>query len=65
MTLKEYLKQDDANSIALAAAVGVHPSQIYRIAAGRQFPSARTALAIQRFTSGVVTVGDLIKEAHS
>jgi len=64
MTLTEYINVNRGNGLLLAGMLGVSQSYVSQMASGHRPISPNRCLAIERATGGLVTRGDLRKDAH-
>lgn len=60
MSLDQFLAENMLSREAFAKMVGVHPTTIYRVLAGRTIPKRNTLRKILELTSGHVTVAELL-----
>lgn len=60
MKLSEWQRDNEISDIALGIKLGIHPSHISHIKAGRKRPSPQLALKIEEITKGNVTIMELL-----
>jgi transcriptional regulator with XRE-family HTH domain len=61
MLLDAFLAENQIRIDQFAEAVGVHPTTIYRLLAGRTIPHRRTLRKILELTKGQVGVSELLR----
>lgn len=63
MELRAYLDEEPKRAGALAAAIGVHWTTVYRWARGENAPSLKRVAQIELATGGIVTARDFLGAA--
>ena len=61
MRLAAYLKKHGISKEEFAAKIGVHPTTIYRLVRGGNFPKLATCATITAATDGKVTANDFLR----
>ena len=61
MKLKEWFAREKISIAAAARNLGIHENHLYLVLNGKRFPGYYLAKSIEEFTSGEITLEELIK----
>jgi len=62
MKIKEFLINAETNAVYLAKAIGISPYYMRRIITGKATPSRKVAEELEKFTRGIISVGEVSVE---
>jgi|GEM_PF-2614509 len=62
MDLDEWLWRNKCTRRKIARAIGIHHQTIFNILSKTRTPALFTAIAIEKFTNGAVTIEELLNE---